>query len=54
MPAGNQVAAVTWNIAMADVLEASKKEVLARKHRMTANDSENSEKIRVIPIRSAS
>jgi hypothetical protein len=40
MPSDNQAAAMAWNNAMEDVLEASRKEALARKRRVTANDSE--------------
>jgi hypothetical protein len=54
MPADHQAAAMVWHNAMADVIEASRKEALARKRRMTANDSADSEKNRVIPIKSAS
>jgi hypothetical protein len=54
MPADNQAAAMAWNNAMEDVLEASRKEALARKRGLTANDSAESEKIHVIPIKSAS
>jgi integrase len=54
MPADNQAAALVWNNAMKDVIERSRKENFARKRRVTANDSEDSEKIRVIPIKSAS
>jgi integrase len=54
MPADHQAAAMVWHNAMVDVIEASRKEALARKRRMTANDSADSEKIRVIPIKSAS
>jgi integrase len=54
MPADNQAAAMAWNNAMEDVLEASRKEALARRRGLTANDSAESGKIRVIPIKSAS
>jgi hypothetical protein len=54
LPADNEAAAKLWNDAMADVLEASLKEASARKRRRLANVSEDSEKIRVIPIKSAS
>jgi integrase len=54
MPADNQAAAMAWNNAMEDVLEASRREVLARKRGVTANDSAGSKKVRVIPIKSAS
>jgi integrase len=54
MPADNQAAAMAWNNAMEGVLEASRKQVLARKCGMTANDSAESKKIRVIPLKSVS
>jgi site-specific recombinase XerD len=54
LPADHQAAAMVWNNAMADVIEATRKENLARRRRMTANDSADSGKIRVIPIKSAS
>jgi integrase len=54
LPSDNEVAAKLWNDAMAEVFEARRKEVLARKRGLTANDSTGSEKIRVIPIKSAS
>jgi integrase len=54
MPAGNQAAVMIWNNAMADVLKAARQEHFARKRGVTANDSAESEKICVIPIKSAS
>jgi integrase len=54
MPADNQAAAIVWNNAMKDVIDASRKENFARKRRVTANDSAGSEKIVVIPLESAS
>jgi integrase len=54
MPADHQAAAMVWNNAMKEVIEATRRENLARKRRMTANDSADSGKIRVIPIKSAS
>ena len=54
MPADHQAAAMVWNNAMKEVIEATRQENLARKRRMTANDSADSGKIRVIAIKSAS
>jgi integrase len=54
LPADNEAAARLWNDAMADVLEASRQEAFARRRGALANVSEDSEKIRVIPIKSAS
>jgi integrase len=54
LPSDNEAAAKLWNDAMADVLEASRKELLARKCGMAANGNKGSGKIRVIPIQSAS
>jgi integrase len=54
MPADHQAAAMVWHNAMSDVIESSRREALARKRRVTANDSADSAKIRVIPIKSAS
>jgi integrase len=54
MPADNQAAALVWNNAMKTVIEASRQVHSARKRRLAANDSADSEKIRIIPIKSAS
>jgi hypothetical protein len=54
MPTDQRAAAILWGNAMKDAIEGSRKEALARKRRMTANDSAGSRKIRVIPIKSAS
>jgi integrase len=54
MPADNQAAAIVWNKAMADVIEASQKEARARRVRALANVSKDAAKNRIIPIKSAS
>jgi hypothetical protein len=53
LPGGNKAAAKLWNDAMADVIAERRKGGLAQKCGMAANASEESEKIRVIPIQSA-
>ena len=54
LPADNEAAAKLWNDAMADVIQASRQEASARKRGRLANVSADSEKIRVIPLKSAS
>jgi integrase len=54
LPSDNEAAAKLWNDAMSDVLEASRKKAFVRKCGKLANVSEDSEKIRVIPLKSAS
>jgi integrase len=54
MPADQKAAAILWGNAMKDAIDASRKEAIARKRRMTANDSADSEKIHVTPMKSAS
>jgi integrase len=44
MPTDQRAAAIFWGNAMKDAIDASRKEALARKRRMTANDSARSEK----------
>jgi hypothetical protein len=53
MPADQKAAAIMWGNAMAEAIEDSRKEALARKRRVTANDSAKSEKIVVMPLESA-
>jgi hypothetical protein len=50
MPADNEAAAAAWNNAMKDVIERAR----ARKCERLENVRTESEKIRVIPIKSAS
>ena len=54
LPSDNEAAAKLWNDAMADVLEANQEAAFRRKRGALAIVSEDSEKIRVIPIKSAS
>jgi integrase len=54
VPTDGQVAAKLWNDAMSDVLEASRKEWLARSSRRSANVSADGSQKNVIPIKSAS
>ena len=54
MPADQKAAAILWGNAMKEAIEDSRKEAVARKRGALANVSAKSEKIRVIPIKSAS
>jgi hypothetical protein len=52
LPADNEAAAKLWNDAMADVIQASRKEAL--KNRMSSNVITGAREKTVIPIKSAS
>jgi hypothetical protein len=54
MPADQKAAAILWGNATKEAIEDSRKEAVARKRGALANVSAKSEKIRVIPIKSAS